>query len=66
MKKMILIEYPERISKCKSFIEKYNWEGIIYPSEKDDRKKSEKNNLKIILNLLYGKNEKIYSAYVSK
>ena len=27
---------PERISKFKSFIDKYNWEGINYPSKKDD------------------------------
>ena len=28
--------HPERITKIKTFIDKYNWKGIIYPSEKDD------------------------------
>ena len=27
---------PERISKSKSFINKYNWKGINYPTGKDD------------------------------
>ena len=27
---------PQIISRIKPFIDKYNWEGIIYPSEKDD------------------------------
>ena len=33
-------------------------EGINYPSEKDDLKKVEKNNLAIALNVLYVKIEK--------
>ena len=41
------------------------WEEINYPSEKDDWKNFEKNNLKITLNFLYAKKEKIYPAYVS-
>ena len=36
-------------------MEKYNWEGINFPSEKDDWKKFEKNNLTIALNILYTK-----------
>ena len=31
----------------KPFINKYNWEGINYSSEKDDWKGSEKNNVTI-------------------
>ena len=58
--------YPERITKTKPFIAKYNWERINYPSEKDDWKKIEKNNLTIALNVLYAKNDKIYPAYDSK
>ena len=27
---------PQRITKIKLFISKYNWEGINFPSEKDD------------------------------
>ena len=45
---------------------KYNCEGINFPSEKDDWKKFEKNNVTIALNVLYAKEEKIYPAYVSK
>ena len=46
---------PKRITKIKPFINKYNWEGINYPSEKDDWKKFEKRDLMIIFNLLYVK-----------
>ena len=57
--------YPEKITKIKPLINKYNWEGINFPSEKDNWKKIEKNNI-IALNVLYVKKEKIYCAYVSK
>ena len=57
---------PERITKIKLFINKYKWEGINFLSEKDDWKKIEKNKIKIALNTLYAKKERIYSAYVSK
>ena len=46
------------MTKIKSFIGRYNWEGINYPSEKDDWKKYEKNNLAIVLNVLYAKTRK--------
>ena len=44
---------PQRITKIKPFINnnKYNWEGINFPSEKDDWKKFEKNNATIALNI---------------
>ena len=42
-------EDPQRIIKSKPFIDKYNWEGISYPSEKDEWKKFEKSNLTIAL-----------------
>ena len=32
----------EKITKIKRFINKSNWEGINFPSEKDDWKKSRK------------------------
>ena len=57
---------PQRITKIKLFINKYNWEGINFLSEKDDWKQFEKNNVAIGLNVLYAKKEKIYPAYVSK
>ena len=46
---------PQGITKIKPFINKYNWERINYPSEKDDWEKFEKNNVKIALNVLYAK-----------
>ena len=57
---------PQRIRKIKPFINKYNWEGINFPSQKDNWKKIEKNNGTTALNILYAKNEKIYPAYISK
>ena len=40
------------------FINKYNWKGINYPSEKDEWKQIEKNNLTIALKVLYAKTRK--------
>ena len=54
----------QRITKLKPFINKYIWEGINFPSEKDDWKKFEKNIVTIALNILYGKKEKIYLLYI--
>ena len=44
---------PQIITKIKPFINKYDWERIKFPSQKDDWKS-------------YTKKEKIYPAYVSK
>ena len=43
----------QRITKVKPFINKCNWKGINFPSEKGDWKKFEKNNVAIALNVLY-------------
>ena len=43
-----------------------NCEGINYPSEKDEWKKIESNNLTIALNALYIKKMDICPVYVSK
>ena len=59
-------KHSERIIKNKTFIHKYNWEGINCPSEKDDWKKVENYNLTIALNVLYAKKQKIDHVYVSK
>ena len=56
----------ERIIKTRPFVNKHNWKGINYPSEKDDWKKFGRNNVKIALNVSYAKKEKIYPSYVSK
>ena len=54
---------PKRITKIKHFVNKYNCEGINFPSEKDDWKKFEKNTVTIALNVLYSKKEKMYPAH---
>ena len=43
---------PQRVSKTKPFIQKYNWEDIDFPSTSKDWKKFERNN-EIALNILY-------------
>ena len=45
---------------------KYNWKGINCPSEKDIWKMLSKNNLTIVLNVLYEKEMEICPAYISK
>ena len=59
--------HPERVSKIKPFIEKYNWEDIDFPSTSKDSKKFESNN-KVALNILYVpyNTKKINIAYKSK
>ena len=54
---------PKRIHKINSFIDKYNWEGINWPSVKDDFKKIDKNNLTIALNVLYGMDKMLGIKY---
>ena len=44
---------PERISKIKPFINKYNWEGKNFPSHEEDWNNFEKNNKLISLNVLF-------------
>ena len=44
---------PERISKLKPYINKYNWKGIKFPAEPEEWKKFERNNKTIALNVLY-------------
>ena len=51
---------PQRITKSKAFIHKYNWEGINYPSEKDDWKKIEKN----VTTAAYTKCKKLRTHFV--
>ena len=56
---------PQKITKFKAFTNIYNWEEINFPSEKDNWKNFKINNLKIVLNVLYAKKEKIYPVYIS-
>ena len=61
-------DHPERISKIKPFIGKYDWKEIDFPSQGKDWKKFESNNKSIALNILYVpyNTEKIKHAYKSK
>ena len=45
--------HPERISKIKPYIIKYNWEGIEFPAGPKDWKKFGRNNKIIALNILF-------------
>ena len=60
--------HPERISKLKAYINKYNWEGIEFPEGPKDWKKFERNNKTIDLNTLFMKQntETISVAYRSE
>ena len=48
----------QRLTKVKPFINKYKWEGTNIPSGKDDWKKIDKNNVAIVLNVLYAKKKR--------
>ena len=52
------MERSTKITKSKSFVNKYNWEEINYASGKDDWKKLEK------INVLSAKKIYIYLTYV--
>ena len=46
-------ETPQRKSKLKPYINKYNWEGIDFPAGPKEWKKFERNNKTIALNILF-------------
>ena len=48
-------KHPQRISKLKPYINKYNWEGINFPAGSKEWQKFERNNDTIALNILYAK-----------
>ena len=55
--------HPERISKNKPYISKYNWERKEFSARPKDWKKFEQNNKTIALNLLFVpqcRNNKVY------
>ena len=60
--------HPERISKLKPYINKYNWEGINFPAGSKEWQKFERNNDTIALNVLYVEQntKKISVVYKSK
>ena len=57
--------HPERISSIKPFTNKYNWEGINYPSKIDDWKTFENNN-QTFNQTLYTTEKEICPDYISK
>ena len=59
-------ETQKRMSKIKPFINKYNWNGIKYPSKIDGWKTFEKNNPTIAANVLYIEEKEMCPAYISK
>ena len=61
-------EIHKKISRIRSFISQYNWEGIEFPTTQKDWKKFEQNNETIAFNILYVSynTEQICRAYESK
>ena len=59
---------PERVSKLKPYINRYNWEGIDFPAGPREWEKYEQNNKAISLNILFipRNTEKIRFAYRSE
>ena len=59
---------PQKISTFKSYINKYIWKDIKFPSDKEDWKKFQQNNKEIVLNILFVLHNKkeIRPAYISK
>ena len=58
---------PERITKLRPFVNKYNWEDIKFPAGKDDWNKFERNNKDIALNILSARldEQRINPIYIS-
>ena len=52
--------------KIKLFINKNNWEGINFPSAKDNWKKYQRNNRTIVGSVFYANRKEMYFAYASK
>ena len=61
-------KHPERVSKLKPYINKYNWKGINFPAGSKEWQKFERNNDTIALNVLYVEQntKKISVVYKSK
>ena len=60
--------HPERVTKVKSFIDKYNWNDINLPTIRKDWNRFEVNNKNVALNILYlpFNTKKIEITYKSK
>ena len=59
--------HPERISKLKPYINRYNWKGIEFPAGSKEWQKFEQNNKTIALNILHVKhNTKKYVLHIDQ
>ena len=58
-------KHAKRITKIKPFINEYKWEGIHFPSEKDNWKKVEK-IMQLLLLMFFMLKKKKYILLVSK
>ena len=58
--------HAEIVSNIEPFMNKYNWEKANHPSNIDDSKMLEKNNLTITLHIFYAKETEIPLAYIAK
>ena len=59
--------HPERIENLEPFINRYNWDGITFPTQINQWSKFEKQNPAIALNILYIEGEKkVRQTYISK
>ena len=59
-------KHPEKLSKVKPVISKYNWEGINYLSEKADLKKIEKKIWQFLLTFYMLENKYIFCLRFKK
>ena len=55
--------HPERISKIKPYINKFNWQNINFPTQGQDFKTFEMNNKSIAVNILEFNNEQKINHY---
>ena len=63
----IIETHPERISKLKPYINRYNWKGIEFPAGSKQWQKFEQNNKIIALNILHVKdNTKKYVLHIDQ
>ena len=58
--------HPERISKIRPFIDRYDWSGIKFPTPSNQWKKFESRNPDVALNVLSVEGSEIRQAYISK
>ena len=62
-----IANHPERIVNLEPFINRYNWDGIMFPTQSNQWSKFEKQNPTVALNILYIEGEKkVRQAFISK